>query len=129
MILEISVAIIAFFVVVFVIGLLIALVQIRRTAKEAEKLMETTRQQIAPISHDLTIIVNDVKRIVSSIEKQTGMVEQGVGGIKDTVVRINQFEKTLQEKLEQPIIEAVTLISAVSKALRAFINVWKKKEK
>ena len=129
MILEISVAIIAFFVVVFVIGLLIALVQIRRTAKEAEKLMETTRQQIAPISHDLTIIVNDLKRIVTSIQKQTGMVEQGVGEIKDTVIRINQFEKTLQEKLQQPIIEFATLISAVSKALRAFINVWKKKEK
>ena len=60
MILEISVAIIAFFVVVFVIGLLFVLVQIRRTAKEAEKLMDTSRQQIAPISHDLTIIVNDV---------------------------------------------------------------------
>ena len=129
MILEISVAIIAFFVVVFVIGLLIALVQIRRTAKEAEKLMETIRQQIAPISHDLTIIVNDLKRIVTSIQKQTGMVEQGVGEIKDTVIRINQFEKTLQEKLQQPIIEFATLISAVSKALRAFINVWKKKEK
>jgi len=129
MILEISVAIIAFFVVVFVIGLLIALVQIRRTAKEAEKLMETTRQQIAPISHDLTIIVNDLKKIVTSIQKQTGMVEQGVGEIKDTVIRINQFEKTLQEKLQQPIIEFATLISAVSKALRAFINVWKKKEK
>jgi len=92
MILEISVAVIAFFVVIFVIGLLIALVQIRRTAKEAEKLMETSRQQIAPISHDLTIIVNDVKRIIQSIQKQMGMVEDGVGDIKDTVARITRFE-------------------------------------
>ena len=91
-----------FSVVVFVIGLLIVLVQIKRTAKEAEKLMETSRQQIAPISHDLTIIVNDLKRIVTSIQQQMGMVEQGVGEIKDTVIRINQFEKTLQEKLQQP---------------------------
>jgi len=127
MILEISVAVIAFFVVVFVIGLLIALVQIRRTAREAEKLMETTRQQIVPISHDLTIIVNDFKRIVQSIQNQMGIVEQGVGDIKETVTRITEFEKVLQEKLQQPIIEFATLISAISKALRAFIEIWRKK--
>ena len=129
MILEISVAIIAFFVVVFVIGLLFVLVQIRRTAKEAEKLMDTSRQQIAPISHDLTIIVNDVKRIVQSIQKQIDMVEDGVGDIKDTVTRITQFEKELQEKLQQPIIEFATLISAISKALRAFLDVFGRKKK
>lgn len=127
MILEISVSIIAFFLVVFVIGLLIALVQVRRTAREAEKLMETTRQQVAPISHDLTIIVNDVRRIVNSIQKQMGMVEEGVGEIKDTIVRINQFEKMLHEKLEQPILEFATLVSAVSRALKAFVDLWKKK--
>lgn len=127
MILEISVAVIAFFVVVFVTGLLIALVQIRRTAREAEKLMDMTRQQIVPISHDLTIIVNDFKRIVQSIQTQMGVVEQGVGDIKETVTRITEFEKVLQEKLQQPIIEFATLISAVSKAMRAFIEIWRKK--
>ncbi len=127
-ILEISVAIIAFFIVVFVIGLLIALVQLKRTAKEAEKLMETSRHHIAPISHDLTIIANDVKRIIQSIQKQMGMVEAGVGDVKDTVTRITQFEKEFQEKLQQPVIEFATLISAVSKALRAFIDIWKRKK-
>ncbi|MBC8184593.1 DUF948 domain-containing protein [candidate division KSB1 bacterium] len=127
-ILEISVATIAFFIVLFVIGLLIALVQVKRMAKEAEKLMETSRFHIAPISHDLTIIVNDVKRIVQSIQKQMGMVEQGVGDVKDTVTRITQFEKELQEKLHQPVIEFATLISAVSKALRAFLDIWKRKK-
>jgi len=128
MILEISVAIIAFFVVVFVLGLLIVLVQLRRTAKEAEKIMETSRQQIAPISHDLTIIVNDVKRIIQSLQKQMGMVEDGVGDIKDTVTRITEFERELQEKLQQPVIEFATLISAVSKAIRAFLDIWKRKK-
>ena len=128
MILEISVAVIAFFVIVFVISLLITLVQIKRTAKEAAKLMETSRQQIVPISHDMTIIVNDIKRIVASIQKQMGMVEHGVGEIKDTIVRINQFEKVMQEKLQQPISEFITIIAAFSKALRVFIDFWKKKK-
>ncbi|OQX86782.1 hypothetical protein B6D60_05440 [candidate division KSB1 bacterium 4484_87] len=126
MLVEISVVVIAVFIVIFVIGLLIALVQIRRTAREAEKLMEVTRQQIVPISHDLTIVVNDVKRIVQSVQKQVGMVEQGVGNIKETVARITQIERTLNERVSQPFVEFATLLSAVSRALRTFFEFMRK---
>ena len=126
MILEISVAVIAFFVVVFVIGLLFVFVQIRRTAKEAEKLLDTSRQQIAPITHDLAIILNDTKKIVESIQSQVGKVEHGVDQFKETAVRINEFEKMVQQKIEQPILELSVLVTAISKALRAFIEIWKK---
>lgn len=126
MILEISVAVIAFFVVVFVIGLLVVLVQIRRTAKEAEKLLDTSRQQIAPLAHDLTIILNDAKKIVQSVQLQMGKIELGVDHLKETAIRISEFEKMVQEKIEQPILEISTLVTAISRALRAFIEIWKK---
>jgi len=126
MLVEISIVVIAVFVVIFVIGLLVALAQIRRTAREAEKLMEVTRQQIVPISHDLTIVVNDVKRIVQSVQKQVEMVEQGVGNIKDTVARITQIEKTINERINQPFVEFATLLSAVTRALRTFFEFMRK---
>ncbi|HDP98692.1 MAG TPA: DUF948 domain-containing protein [bacterium] len=127
MILEISVAIIALFAVIFVVGMLITLVQIRKTAAEAARLMETSRQHIVPLSHDLTIVVHDLKKIIQSIQKQIGMVEHGVGEITETIVRLNRFEKVLQEKLEPPIMEFATLVSAISRVLRAFLDLWKKK--
>ena len=127
MILEISVAIIAFFVIIFVIGALFLFVQIRRTAKEAEKLLDTTRQQVAPLSHDLTIILNDAKKIVSSIQSQVGKVEKGVDELQEVAERFNEFEKMLEERLRQPILEFATLVTAISRALRAFIDVWKRK--
>ena len=123
MILEISVAVIAFFVVIFVIGLLFVFIQLKRTAKEAEKLLETARQHIVPLSHDVTIVVNDTKRIVASIQKQMGMVEQGVGEVKDTVSRITEFEKKLHDKLEQPILDVATFASAISKAIKSFFGI------
>jgi uncharacterized protein YoxC len=129
MILEISVAVIAFFVVIFVIGLLFVFIQLKRTAKEAEKLLETARQHIVPLSHDVTIVVNDTKRIVASIQKQMGMVEQGVGEVKDTVSRITEFEKKLHDKLEQPILDVATFASAISKAIKSFFGIWKRKQK
>jgi uncharacterized protein YoxC len=129
MILEISVAVIAFFVVIFVIGLLFVFIQLKRTAKEAEKLLETARQHIVPLSHDVTIVVNDTKRIVASIQKQMGMVEQGVGEVKDAVSRITEFEKKLHDKLEQPILDVATFASAISKAIKSFFGIWKRKQK
>ncbi|MDZ7330863.1 MAG: DUF948 domain-containing protein [candidate division KSB1 bacterium] len=122
MIIEISVAVIAFFIVVFVIGLLIALVQIRRTAKEAEKFLDTARQHIGPISHDLTIIFNDVKRITQSIQLQVTKLEKGVDELKQIATRINEFEKMVQEKIEQPIMAIVSLIASLTRPIRALLD-------
>lgn len=128
MILEVSIVVIAFFIVVFVIGLLIVLVQVRRTAKEAEKFLDTLRQHIGPISHDLTIIFNDVKRITQSVQNQVGKVEQGVDEIKQIAVRINEFERMVQDKIEQPILALATLIAAITKPIRAIIEYKKEKK-
>ncbi|MDZ7318878.1 MAG: DUF948 domain-containing protein [candidate division KSB1 bacterium] len=122
MIVEISVAVIAFFVVVFVIGLLIVLVQIRRTAKEAEKFLDTARQHIGPISHDLAIIFNDVKRITQSVQQQVSKVEKGVDELKQIATRINEFERLIQEKIEQPILAVVGLISAITRPILGFLD-------
>lgn len=122
MIIEISVAVIAFFTVVFVIGLLIALAQIRRTAKEAEKFLDTARQHIGPISHDLTIIFNDVKRITQSVQLQVTKLEKGVDEIKQIATRINEFEKMVQEKIEQPIMAIVSLIASLTRPIRALLD-------
>ncbi len=127
MITEISVAVIAFFVVVFVIGLLIVLAQIRKTAKEAEKFLDTARQHIGPISHDLTIILNDAKRITQSVQLQMSKVEKGVEEIKEIATRINEFEKLVQEKIEQPVLAVASLVAALSKPVKALIEHRKEK--
>ena len=126
MILEVSILVIAVFIVIFVIGLLVVLSQFRKTAKEAEKFLDTTRQQIVPLSHDLTIILNDLKRIVQSVERQVGKVEDGVDALKDTAINVKNFEAEIQDRIEQPLIETVTLISAIAKILRGIIDYFKK---
>jgi len=126
MILEISVIIIAAFIVILVIGLLIALAQIRRTAKEAEKLFDTVRQQIAPISHDLTIIVNNSKNIFQSIERQILKVELGVDAIKDTAENIKRFEEDIQERIANPLLEVSIFITTISRALNKIFGYFSK---
>jgi uncharacterized protein YoxC len=122
MIVEISIAVIAFFIVVFVIGLLIVLAQIRRTAKEVEKFLDTARQHIGPISHDLAIIFNDVKRITQSVQLQVSKVEKGVDELKQIATRINEFQRLIQEKIEQPILAIVGLIAGITKPILGLLD-------
>lgn len=129
MLIEISVVVIAAFIVIFVIGLLIVLAQVRRTAKEAEKFLDTTRQHIVPISHDLTIILNDLKKIVSSIERQVQKVETGVDALKDTAVNVKNFEEEIQKRIEQPILEMTVLVTAITRILNSLFHHFRKEDK
>jgi uncharacterized protein YoxC len=126
MILEISVAVIALFIVIFVIGILIVFFQIRRVAKEAEKLIDTTRQQITPLSHSLNLIVHDAQKIVQSVQSQVGKVEKGVDEIQQIAVRLSEFEKQVEEKIQQPFLELVAMVAAFFKALQVFVGFWRK---
>ena len=57
----ISVTVIAAIMVLALIFLIPVLLQVRRTAKEAEKLIDSVRVQVAPISHDIGLISRDVQ--------------------------------------------------------------------
>jgi len=129
MILEISVAIIAVFTVIFVVELLIVIFQVRRVAKEAEKLIDTARQQIAPLAHNLNLIVHDAQKIVNSVQTQVGKVEKGVEDIQQLATRFTDFEKQVERKIQQPVLGLVGTASAFLKAFQTFWGFWKKKKR
>lgn len=129
MLVEISIVIIAAFIVVFVIGMLILLFQIRKTAREAEKFIETARQHIAPLSHDMAIIVNDSKKIVSSTKEQVEKIEQGVEAIRDTAFNLKSFEMEIQDRIQQPVVETASYIAAFLKVLYSVVKIFSKDKK
>jgi len=123
MILTISVTVIAAIMVVAVFFLIPILMQIRRTAREVEKTLETARMQIVPLSHDLTVISQEVNGILQSIHRQVDRVEEGITSVRDTAVRLQEFEKEIEEKIESPLLQFATLVSAVSRGVEAFIRI------
>jgi len=71
----ISVTGIAAIMVLALIFLIPVLLQVRRTAHKAEKLIDSVRLQVAPVSRDVGLISRDVKSIVQSIHRQVDRVE------------------------------------------------------
>ncbi len=119
MLIEISVLVIAVFVVIFVVGLLIVFMQIRRTAREAEKFLDTARHHVAPLAHDAAVILNDTKKVVQSIERQIDKMEDGVTAIKETAEHVRQFEADIAERIEEPLLEITSFVAALARVLRA----------
>ena len=125
MLLTISVTVVAASIVVVAIAFVPVILQIRRTAREAEKLLDTVRMQIVPLSHDLTIISKEVSGILQSIHRQVDRVEEGIATVRDATERLREFEETVLTRVEEPLLELATLISAVSRGIGAFLRFFR----
>ncbi len=125
MLLTISVTVIAASIVVVAIILIPVILQIRRTAREAEKLLETARMQVVPLSHDLTVISREVSGILQSIRRQVDKVEEGIATVQDAAERLREFEEAVMTIVEEPLLKLATLVSAVSRGIGAFLRFFR----
>jgi uncharacterized protein YoxC len=122
----ISVAVIAAIMVVGVLCLIPVLFQIRRTAQQVEKTLETARMQIVPVSHDLTILSQEVNGIIQSIHRQVDKIEDSVTTVRDGAERLREFEEDMIQRIEEPFIEMATLLSAVTRGVDTFVRLlWR----
>jgi uncharacterized protein YoxC len=114
--LAISVAVIAVVLVLILIFSIPVLLQVRRTAHEAEKLIDSVRLQVAPVSRDIGLISRDVKSIVQSIQRQVDRVEGGIETVHDMAVRVKQFRCRFAE----PLFPFIAVFWGVKRGIEAF---------
>lgn len=122
----ISIIVIAAAVVVVAIFLIPVALQIRRVSREMEKLVDTVRLQIVPVSRDLTTITREVRGILQSIHRQVDKVEDGITTARDIVVSVQEFEREIQRRIEEPLLELAALVGAITRGVEAFLRVLRR---
>ena len=120
----ISVTVIAAIMVLALIFLVPVLLQVRRTAREAEKLIDSARLQLAPVSHDVGLISRDVKSIVQSIHRQVDRVEDGLETVHDMAVRAREFQIEVQRRIEEPLLQLAAVLGGVKRGVEAFSSIF-----
>ena len=95
------------------------LLQVRRTAKEAEKLIDSVRVQVAPVSHDIGLISRDVQSIAQFIHRQVDRVETGIETVHDIAVRVKEFQIEVQRRIEGPLLQLAVVLGGVKRAVKA----------
>jgi uncharacterized protein YoxC len=126
MLLTISVTVIAASIVLFVIFLVPVLLQIRRTSHELEKLFDTARMQVTPLSHDLTAISLEIKGILQTLRRQVDKVEDGINTVRDAALRLKALQEEVQQIVEIPLLELASLVRGVSRGVEAFLRVLRR---
>jgi uncharacterized protein YoxC len=126
MLLTISVTIIAASIVVFVLFLIPVLLQVRRTSRELEKLIDTARMQLVPLSHDLTAISAEVKRILQSLGRQVDKIEKGVDSVRDAALRLKKFQEEVQQIVEEPLFELASLVKGIIRGVEALLRIFRR---
>jgi uncharacterized protein YoxC len=124
--LTISVAVIAAIMVVAVICIIPVLLQIRRTAQQVEKLAETARMQIAPLSHDLTTISQTANGIMQSLYRQVDKLEESVVVMRDGVDRLREFQDDILHRVEEPIFKVSALFGAMNQGVSTFFRMLRR---
>ena len=115
-----SVALIAGLLLLSTIFLVVFLVKAFKTFSEAQKFFETARLQLTPISHDITRITTEVRGILTSVQKDLDKVGDSLDHVRDTTRNLKDFEYMIQERIQEPLLEITTLLSALIKGGRVF---------
>jgi len=122
-----SVMLIAGLLLVNTIFLAVFLVKAFMAFSEARKLFEAARLQLVPISHDVTRITTEVKGILTSVQKDMDKVSDSLDHVRDTTRNIKEFEFMIQKRIQEPLLEITTLLSALIKGGRVFWSTFTRK--
>lgn len=122
MLLTVSVTVIAVIMVIAVCVLIWIGLQIRRGARETEKLMETVRMEIIPLAREFPVISHQAKAILESIHRQVEDIEEGIAAVKNTATCLRDLQTKIQGRIENPLLQLAALAGAVSQGLKTFFR-------
>ncbi len=120
----ISVTVIAVILVVVLLVFIPVLLQVRRTARETEKLVDSVRMQVIPISRDIGFISRDIRGIIESIHRQVDRVEEGVETFRDMATHAKEFQNVIQQRIEQPLVQLAAVMAGIRHGIEAMRRIF-----
>jgi len=86
----------------------------------AEDIKELSAKAI-PVLENLETITERIKHVTESIDEQVDTVKDSINSIKVIADSIVNFERKIQERIEEPVVETVGTLAAVLKGVRTFV--------
>jgi hypothetical protein len=119
-----SVAVIAALLLVIPILLIPVLLQIRRSTREACKLIGTIRLQIAPVSRDIVLISQEVRTIIHSIHLQVDRVEDDIETVRHTAIRLRTLQLEVIRRIAKPLLQLAAVMGGMKRSMGAMARMF-----
>jgi len=107
-------------VTILCIYIITVLVRIRKILDIVETNIKEISSKAIPIFHNLEIITDKVRRVTESVDEQIDMVKSSIQSMKEIADNIVDFERRVQERIEEPVMESIGVVAALFKGVRAF---------
>jgi hypothetical protein len=91
---------------------ILALVQVRRTAREAEKLL-------ASVTHEVGLISGGVKNLVRSVHEQTERVEDSIETFYDMAAWMKAFQSEVKPGIEETLFQLAAVLGGLRRGVEA----------
>jgi peptidoglycan hydrolase CwlO-like protein len=110
--LAVSVTVIAAVMMTRAVFEILVLVQVRRAAREAEKLL-------ASVSCEVSSISSEVKSFVQSIHEQAERVEDSIETFHDMAAWMKAFQSEVKPGIEETLLQLAAVLGGVRRGLEA----------
>ena len=101
---------------------ILVLSRLRAVLTNLERDLKAFAERAIPVLENLEEITTKFKSVAATIEQEVGAIKESMAAVQQIAENIVNFEKRVQERVEIPVMEAVSVISAVFKGVRAFLD-------
>lgn len=102
--------------------LIVVLVRVREILTSVQSDVRELTSKAVPVFANLEVITDKVKNVAENIDEQASGVRQSIQSLKEIVDNVVDFERRVQDRIEEPVLEAVSFVAAAVKGVRTFIE-------
>src|SRR5689334_1535152 len=101
--------------------LIIVLVRVRDLLALISRELREIGARAIPVMENLEVITDRVKGITENLDEQVDIVKGAVSAFRGVADSIVEFERRIQERIEEPVLESVGTLAALFKGVRTFV--------
>ena len=109
-------------VAVLCVFLIIVLIRLRGVLTNLERDMKLFADRAIPVLENIEEITSKFKTVAASVEQEVGAIKESMGAIRQIAENILNFERRVQDRIETPVMEAVTVITGIINGIRTFFD-------
>jgi uncharacterized protein YoxC len=102
--------------------IIVILSRVKQSIATIEVTVKDVATHVVPVLDNVEFLTGKINVIAGTVEEQLGVVKQSVGTIKSMTDNIAQFERDIQNRVEGPIRETASVVRAVSKGVKTFLE-------
>ena len=102
--------------------LIVVLVRVRDILSNVEQDVKDISSKAIPVFENLEVITDKVRNVTESVDEQVEAVKQSITSMIVVADNVMEFERRIQERIEEPVLETVAFVAALIKGVRTFFQ-------